>query len=344
MRAPTDGIVASQKPLGWLATRWTRVLDKQTGRKGANRLARGRTLAKGGRVRELWFAPGLANAEVVDTEAFRVSVRVSVFSDAQWQRVLNLLLADLSHIADLLEGRLTPELAAALEAAGLPMLPGPEEVQGDCDCADFVTPCAHVASVHTLLADALEGDPFLLFTLRGRTREQLYSDLRAAWGDPRALVPESEEPAAPADNEDWFGHQTELPRLTFSFRGSEVEAAGLRALGPPPRDADLLRTLTPLYEAGATAAKEVALADGPDGAAPKKRRRKAALAPPATDEDFTERVVDALYEVESASHIELARVLSLGLHEVRRELLELETIGLLVRDIQPDGTTVWMLG
>lgn len=350
MRAPSDGIVASQRPQGWLARSWAALLRESGSRRRNARLPRGRTLARSGRVRELWFAPGLANAEVIDSEPFRVSIRVSVFSDEQWARVVKILIDDLANIAELLEGRLSRTLVERLDAARLSLLPTREEVGGDCECADFVRPCAHIAGVHTLLADALDGDPFLLFTLRGRTREQLYSDLRAVWGDeePLRTVKERSMPAAAED--DWYGAQSPAPRLPFSFRRTEAKAAGLKALGPPPGDEDLERALRPLYEGGAAAALELAMADRPEEGADRRRPRAraplgaAGISSGTEEPDFTEVVVDALVELDTASHTDLANALKIGAHEVRRELLELEELGLLVREVGADGQNRWRLG
>jgi len=35
------------------------------------------------------------------------------------------------------------------------------EIDQHCDCDDWNDPCAHVSAVHSVLADALDGDPFL---------------------------------------------------------------------------------------------------------------------------------------------------------------------------------------
>src|SRR5699024_5024853 len=48
-----------------------------------------------------------------------------------------------------------------------------------CSCPDSATPCKHAAAVCYLVAEALDDDPFLLFTLRGRTKEALLAELRA---------------------------------------------------------------------------------------------------------------------------------------------------------------------
>lgn len=347
LRAPADGIVASHRQRGWLARRWMANLSR-LGPSHAARLARGRTFARGGRARGLWFAPGLANAEVVDTEPFQVSIRVRVFGEDEWDRVTDVLEKRLVHIAELLEGRLTADLLDALNAAGTSLVPTLEDIDGDCDCADYLMPCAHAAAVHDVLADALDGDPFLLFTLRGRTRHQLTGALRKRWGDDTPLLPAS----PPHDEElpntdDWYGETRDLARLQFALGALEGAATGLRVLGPPPGDVDLTKTLTPLYKAGAKASIDLAVADTP-GPAPirtmgHRRRAQPRPAPVVEEVDFTEQVVNILAELEEGTAITIAGALSTGVHDVRRELFELETMGAIVRDVRPEGT-FWLLG
>lgn len=46
-----------------------------------------------------------------------------------------------------------------------------------CSCPDWSNPCKHVAGVLYLLAAELDADPFLLFELRGLSRDKLKQEL-----------------------------------------------------------------------------------------------------------------------------------------------------------------------
>jgi uncharacterized Zn finger protein len=46
-----------------------------------------------------------------------------------------------------------------------------------CSCPDWSNPCKHIAGVYYLLAAQLDQDPFLLFELRGLSRESLQKEL-----------------------------------------------------------------------------------------------------------------------------------------------------------------------
>lgn len=370
---PEDGIVASSRPRGWLGQRWEALLDAYPD-KAQTRIARGRGHARNGRVRDLWFAPGAVGAEVWDTATHRVSVRVEVLPDEAWDRVIEALSQDLRHLAALLEGEL-PQ--AVLERSDVPLVPRLEEVGCDCDCGDWVIPCEHAAAVHHLLADALDGDPFLLPTLRGRDRNQVLARLRGRGGhpgggeshtagsEPVLLAADSGGLSAysgaagtlPATQEGspltggWFDAPGGVPQLRFQVKRPATSALGLRALGAPPGGEELVKALAPLYESGAEAALQLALDD--DAPAP-KRRWRATLREQGMQEDgmskveqprtgsLTEALVDTLAEMESAKSRELADRLGLSSVEVRNELLDLEKLGIVYRTGKTRGTRWWL--
>src|SRR5207247_700838 len=72
------------------------------------------------------------------------------------------------------------------------------------------------------------------------------------------------QPTVPVYPADPWASPVPLPALHFDFTPPDRAAVGLRALGPMPGDADLMRALTPIYEAGATAALAIALGDTAD--------------------------------------------------------------------------------
>lgn len=342
LRAPSDGIVASGRTAGWLSDRWAAIYAKPS-REQSTRLGRGRSYARSGRIRDLWFSPGLANAQVIGTDEHMVSLRVRVFDDSEWKGIIKVLLADLTAVADLLESDLPRALIERLDKAGHSLVPTAEELDGNCDCNDFVSPCEHASGIFHILAEAVQGDPFILLTLRGRPREQLLAELRAAWGDtlPLSNRSEAEEEEPPHGN--WFHSPEPLRNLSFSPCVRPSHAAGLRALGPPPGETDLAHALGPLYESGGSAALEIALQDRPS-----RRRGRPRPSAPQPDQELkptgplTERVVNLLANRECARSRELAKELDVTPQEVRAELLELEKQGIVYRTGQTRGTRWWL--
>ena len=65
------------------------------------------------------------------------------------------------------------------------------DLETDCSCPDWASPCKHVAAMHYVLGEAFDRDPFLLFELRGRTRDQVLAALsRLRSGTSDAVLPE----------------------------------------------------------------------------------------------------------------------------------------------------------
>lgn len=363
-----DGIRASGRPPGQLAKRWLKALDNLDERL-RGRARRGRTLARSGRVQSLDIAPGTVYADVEDGgELHRPTLRVRTYDEEEWRAILRVLSQRLDRLAALMEGDVDVSFLETLDASGVTLFPTPEELDGDCDCGDYAVPCAHGAAVHHLLAEALEGEPLLLFALRGRPREQLLAEFRRAWGDTSAapssgLLPREETPP-PGD---WFASPTQPPTMVFRF-SPQPRAPGLLELGPLAGDGDILRTLGPLYEAGAEAAREMALADVPTGAprrrtarslnlqgdqipqslepqppAPRPPEPPAAAEPEEEEADLGEQLVDVLAEAEDGmSTRQLADALGVRIEKIRQELSELEEFGVVARTGSSRATRWWL--
>jgi len=181
----------------WWGQAWLDALE-QRARLDPDRLPRGREYARSGAVGDLTLGPGEARALVRGrkTEPYQVRIRVRRFADDEWARVLEAIAARLGHAAALLDGELPPEIADDAAGAGLDLLPGGGEVGPRCDCPDDADPCKHSAAACYLIADALDADPFALFLLRGRTRDQVLAGIRARR---RGAAPGT-GPAADADS------------------------------------------------------------------------------------------------------------------------------------------------
>jgi uncharacterized Zn finger protein len=164
----------------WWGRAWLEALE-QRARLDPDRLPRGRDYARSGAVGELTLAPGEARAKVQGrkTQPYEVRIRVRRFTDDEWDRVLEAISARLGHAAALLDGELPPEIADDAASAGLDLLPGGGELGPRCSCPDDADPCKHSAAACYLLTDALDADPFTLFVLRGRTRDQVLAGIRA---------------------------------------------------------------------------------------------------------------------------------------------------------------------
>jgi uncharacterized Zn finger protein len=52
------------------------------------------------------------------------------------------------------------------------------DVRSRCSCPDKANPCKHIAAVYYQLADQFSEDPFIIFQLRGRSKQQILDQLR----------------------------------------------------------------------------------------------------------------------------------------------------------------------
>lgn len=163
----------------WWGRQWVEALE-QRARLDPNRLPRGRSYARSGAVGELAVSPGEVKAPVQGSRRspYQVRVRIRAFSTEEWALVSDALASQAGHAAALLEGELLPEVAGDIRSVGLDLLPGAGEVQPRCSCPDWADPCKHSAAVCYLVAEELDRDPFVLFLLRGRNREELLGAIR----------------------------------------------------------------------------------------------------------------------------------------------------------------------
>src|SRR2546427_6697593 len=83
------------------------------------------------------------------------------------------------------------------------------DLHSDCSCPDWANPCKHIAAVYYLLAERFDEDPFLIFKLRGRTKEQIIETLRKK----RAETLAAESSSLPAGGEGLIEADTALPLL-----------------------------------------------------------------------------------------------------------------------------------
>lgn len=261
---PDDGVALSNHPLGWLGTRWGTLFDGP-GADARDRVLRGRNYARRGRLRAIDIGPGTATAEVFCETVCHPTLRVRTFGRTEWTTIVEELSRDLDLLASLLEGELPRALHDRLEHKGVRLLPNSEELGCDCDCGDYVMPCTHVATVFHVLGDALDGDPFLLLTMRGRSRDQLLAALRSGWGDDAPLAELPDRTEEPPPDTDWYESSAGVPDFGCSYGAVVKPGAGVRALGPPPGEGDLLPTLLPIYEGGGEAARRMVdtIADRP---------------------------------------------------------------------------------
>lgn len=212
-RAPARGKRAFAAT--WWGQAWVTALEDSSLDSG--RLSRGRTYARKGMVGPVTIAPGQVKAAVQGSRPrpYRSAVHLPVLTDAQWDTLLDTIAARAGHLAALLDCEMPAELVDDARRAGVPFLPQPAELDPECSCPDWGYPCKHAAALCYAISATIDDDPFVLFALRGRGREEVFAELRArrpaAQGT--TVPPASSGIPAAAAYTHWAGHTPELPEL-----------------------------------------------------------------------------------------------------------------------------------
>lgn len=171
----------------WWAQRWVDVLESFGWRR---RLERARNYVREGRVLEMEFDGEKVFAKVQGTadEPYDVDLSLDPFEEEQWGFVIEEMSQRAIFTAKLLAGEMPQNIEEAFTASGLSLFPFSKfDIHSRCSCPDPVNPCKHIGAVYYLLGDYFSQDPFILFQLRGQTKDSILESLRtfrsAAAGD-----------------------------------------------------------------------------------------------------------------------------------------------------------------
>src|SRR5438270_1297884 len=189
-RQAKGGIKAQSKRGGfgqsWWAQRWIAVLESFN--IGA-RLGRGRSYARGGQVLSIDVDKGLVKARVQGSrpKPYDIQIKVNVLPAADWQKLARAVAGQALFAAKLLAGEMPQDIEQAFTAAGLSLFPEKlRDLTTSCSCPDWSNPCKHIAAVYYLLGEEFDRDPFVLFKLRGLSREELIAHLGTGAAEGRA--------------------------------------------------------------------------------------------------------------------------------------------------------------
>ncbi|MDK2974319.1 MAG: hypothetical protein PWP08_690 [Methanofollis sp.] len=268
-RAVKDGIKAKSRR-GAIGERWwsKRFIETLERMGDGARLKRGKTYARKGQVISLSLSAGEVKSRVQGSRRtpYEVTIRLRPFSDQAWGRVFDHMAEEAIYSAQLLAGEVPPEIEKVIGDTGVSLFPGTKrEITTTCSCPDWENPCKHIAAVYYLLAERFDDDPFLLFLLRGRTRDEVMAALKARREAEPFPVQDGVQDVA---GEFWRG-RVAPDELGFAItRDVQVEGSTLKLCGDSPfslRGKNLAEILLPIYPAARAAA--FVLATGRDQSA-----------------------------------------------------------------------------
>lgn len=170
----------------WWSKRWIGVLESFD---MGSRLGRGRSYARQGQVVSIDIEKGVVTAKVQGSRPrpYSIEIKLQPLSEKDWDKVTDAMAAQAVFAARLLSGEMPQNIEEAFGKARLSLFPTSiKELSTDCSCPDWANPCKHIAAVYYLLAERFDEDPFLIFKLRGRTKEEIISALRKKRSDQSA--------------------------------------------------------------------------------------------------------------------------------------------------------------
>jgi uncharacterized Zn finger protein len=236
-RLPSHGIRANTQRgafgKSWWASRWIAALERLV---NPGRLARGRTYARAGQVVSLDVSREGVSAVVQGSrpKPYTVKITFRKLSEAEWERVIDAMADQALYAARLLSGEMPETIEEVFDAAGTSLFPAARnDMRTSCTCPDEANPCKHIAAVYYLLGERFDEDPFLMFLLRGRSKDEIVAALRArrAGPEPEAAPSDTGVAVEPDLASFWTGPQTEEVALHFAL--PESDALAVKRLGPP---------------------------------------------------------------------------------------------------------------
>lgn len=255
----------------------------------SGRLQRGRSYSGDSRILKFVIKKGRVTATVrgnknpyfgVYTEPqYSTKIQMSPIPDKDWKKAIQYMGNRAGLVSRLLMNEMPDNIDEAFGHVKLHLLPRSHRdfTLTDCSCPDYANPCKHIAGVYYRLASQLDQDPFLLFELRGLSRDKLHQVLsKSPLGEvlasmmddhkPSPVVAESyyTQPLAASKTPDyhafWHG-QKRLPGNIEPAAPATVPAVMIKKAGDfPPfwnKDSSFVEIMEELYQRVRTNNKDV---------------------------------------------------------------------------------------
>ncbi len=163
----------------WWGRAWVRSFEENV--LDFSDLTAARALARSGRLGAVMVLAGMSSVVVDrgDPASVIAQLRVRQLDEAAWQVFAGEVGREAGFAAALESGELPVELVEHADQAGVELLPSAADLESACACDAWAQPCVHALALAYQLAWHLDGDPYALLLLRGRTREQLLDEAPA---------------------------------------------------------------------------------------------------------------------------------------------------------------------
>lgn len=176
--------MAKQFSRTWWGKRFIEALEGFT---DSARLGRGRSYARNGKILNYEINNGTITAKVRGSinpyfgvykePKYNVSIEIKQISVAQWSKAIQQMVAKASVVSKLLLNEVPDNIEDCFNNSSSLLPHSSKDFNTTCSCPDYANPCKHIAGVYYQVASQLDEDPFLLFELRGLSRQQLQQEL-----------------------------------------------------------------------------------------------------------------------------------------------------------------------
>lgn len=224
----------------WWTQQWLDILNRYRFKK---RLERARNYARQGNVLSIEFSDRRVLAKVQGTQPqpYEVALWLDVFGDEEWGYVIETLSQRAIFSAKLLAGEMPQNIEDVFAQNGLRLFPfNLDEVHSQCSCPDKANPCKHIGAVYYMLGDRFSEDPFVLFQLRGRTKDDIIGKLRQLRSSGEG------EKAAKTEATGTQKVESDPPRVAGYWEYNQQLEPSLVVISPPPGSETVLDVLGPI--------------------------------------------------------------------------------------------------
>ncbi|MBD2683588.1 SWIM zinc finger family protein, partial [Nostoc sp. FACHB-857] len=172
----------------WWGERFIKALESFT---DDNRLQRGRSYARGGKVKSFEIELNKITAQVKGSinpyfgvykePTYNIVIEITPIPKTRWNEAIPKIASKASIVSRLLLNEVPENIEEIFAQIGLHLLPrSSKDFKTKCSCPDYANPCKHIAGVYYLVASQLDENPFLLFELRGLSKTELQTKLAAS--------------------------------------------------------------------------------------------------------------------------------------------------------------------
>ncbi|XZO04516.1 MAG: SWIM zinc finger family protein [Microcoleus sp.] len=224
----------------WWTQQWLDLINTYRFKK---RLERGWQYAREGKVLSIKFPDQevIALVQGTDPKPYQVSLGLDPLTDEDWEYVIENMSQRAIFSAKLLAGEMPHNIEDVFAAAGKTLFPlSLSDIRSRCSCPDPKNPCKHISAVYYLLGDRFSEDPFVLFQMRGRTKEQILTALRQRRGI------EAKDNTQLNSGENSLTENAKLPKVDRFWEYNQQLESSLVVIVPPPSSETVLDILGPM--------------------------------------------------------------------------------------------------